>query len=281
MISLLSALALAASPGPAPVAPPSPTASLPFSVHERTLKNGLRIAFVPFDSKGIASFFTVFRIGSRNEVEAGRSGYAHFFEHLSFRGTKSVSGEEWERRTKALGLSPNAFTSDDITAYHLDGPSSALADIVKLEADRFANLAYSEDDFKVEARAVLGELNKDKTDPEYLLEETLRQLAFQKHTYRHTTIGFEKDVRDMPQGFTYSMEFYRRFYQPDNAWIVVVGDFDEEVVARAIDDSFGRWKGKGVAAKVEVRESACGPRFARSRSMIAAFAGLVARPRFA
>src|SRR5207244_3829601 len=99
---------------------------------------------------GLCAFFTAFRVGSRNEVEGGKTGFAHFFEHLSFRGTPKVAGHQWEEATKRLGLDTNAYTSDDITNYHEAGPSDALPKLIELEADRFLNLAYSQDDFKVE-----------------------------------------------------------------------------------------------------------------------------------
>jgi zinc protease len=246
-VTLALALSLslaAASPGPAP-------GPFPYLIHRRALENGLQIVFVPYDSPRLAAFFTVFRVGSRNEVEPGRSGFAHFFEHLSFRGTKNHSGQDWERITKSLGLDTNAFTDDDVTAYWLSGPAAALPTVIALEADRFMHLDYAEDDFKVESRAVLGELLKSQSSPDFELEEAARELAFTRHTYRHTTMGFERDVRDMPSGYRYSLELYRRFYRPDNAMVLVVGDFDEERVFKELEKHYGPWKGRGEAAQVE------------------------------
>lgn len=241
----LAVLAAAATP------PPSPRGAFPFPVHRRTLDNGLQVLFVPYDAPGLAAYFTFFRVGSRNEVEPGRSGFAHFFEHLTFRGTRAHSGDDWERITKSLGLDTNAFTEDDETVYWAVGPAAALPTVIELEADRFMNLAYTEDDFKVESRAVLGELLKDKASPDFKVDEAARELAFARHTYRHTTIGFEKDVRDMPSGYRYSLELYRRFYRPDNAIVLVVGDFDEERVFQAIRRRYGPWQGKGEPAEAQ------------------------------
>jgi len=246
-VTLALALSLslaAASPAPAP-------GPFPYPIHRRALENGLQIFFVPYDSPRLAAFFTVFRVGSRNEVEPGRSGFAHFFEHLTFRGSKNHSGQDWERITKSLGLDTNAFTDDDVTAYWLSGPAAALPTVIALEADRFINLDYGEDDFKVESRAVLGELLKNQASPEFELEEAARELAFTRHTYRHTTIGFERDVRDMPSGYRYSLDLYRRFYRPDNAMVLVLGDFDEEQVFQELKKHYGPWKGKGEPAQVE------------------------------
>jgi zinc protease len=235
----------------APGAPPAVKGAFPYPIHARALPNGLDVLFVPQAAPGIAAYFTFFRVGSRNEVESARSGFAHFFEHLTFRGTKAHSGEDWERITKSLGLDTNAFTDDDVTAYWAVGPSSALPKLIELEADRFMALAYDEDDFKVESRAVLGEFLKDSASPDFKLDEAARELAFTRHTYRHTTMGFEADIRRFPEGYKYSLELYKRFYQPDNAVVLVVGDFDEDATFAAIQRFYGPWKGRGEAAQVQ------------------------------
>ncbi|GEJ57573.1 M16 family metallopeptidase [Anaeromyxobacter diazotrophicus] len=246
---MILALALAASLAAAPAqAAPGP---FPYPLHRRQLANGLRVFFVPYDSPGLAAFFTVFTVGSRDEVEPGRSGFAHFFEHLSYRGTKAHSGDDWERATKSLGMDSNAFTDDDVTAYWLYGPSAALPTVIALEADRFRNLDLGEDDFKVESRAVLGELMKSQASPDFEVEEASREVAFTRHPYRHTTLGFERDVRDMPSGYQHALDFYRRLYRPDAAMVLVVGDFDEEAVFDALAQHYGPWQGKAQRAKVE------------------------------
>ena len=252
-LSLVVAIAAAAPPH----------AAFPYPVHQRALPNGLRVVFVPYDTPGLAAYFTFFRVGSRNEVVPGRSGFAHFFEHLTFRGTRAHSGEEWERITKSLGLDTNAFTDDDVTAYWAVGASSALPTLIELEADRFMNLAYTEDDFKIEARAVLGELLKSLVSPDFKAEEASRELAFTRHPYRHTTIGFEKDVRAMPGGYRYSLDLYRRFYRPDNAFVLVVGDFDEERVFESIRRHYGPWQGKGDTPAVQPEPPQASERSAR------------------
>jgi len=243
-LALALALVLEAATAPAAKSP------FPYPVHRRTLENGLQLVFVPYDSPGLAAYFTVFRVGSRDEVEPGRTGFAHFFEHLSFRGTRAHPAADWERITKSLGLDTNAFTDDDVTAYWVSGPSSALPTVIELEADRFMNVAYTEDDFKVESRAVLGELLKSLSSPDFKVEEASRDLAFGRHSYKHTTIGFEKDVRDMASGYRFSLELYRRFYRPDRAIVLVVGDFDEDAVAAAIQRHYGPWQGTGELARV-------------------------------
>src|SRR5436309_9556391 len=99
----------------------------PFPIRQTTLDNGLNILSVPFDSPGIIAYYTVVRTGSRNEVEKGLSGFAHFFEHMMFRGTERYPQEKYNSVVKALGADHNAFTTDDWTCYHLTAPATALA----------------------------------------------------------------------------------------------------------------------------------------------------------
>src|SRR4051812_10316103 len=129
---------------------PAPSKAFPFPTDVQTLDNGLRVVLVPYDSPGLVAYYTLMRVGSRNEAEKGRSGYAHFFEHMMFKGTKAHSGAEYDATMSKLGLNQNAFTSDDMTVYHLYGPAKALPTIIEYEADRFQNLEYSEPEFRTE-----------------------------------------------------------------------------------------------------------------------------------
>jgi zinc protease len=228
----------------APAKKPAKSQPFPFKKTLHTLPNGVRVVFVPYASKGLVAYYTLMRVGSRNEAEPGRSGYAHFFEHMMFRGTKRHSGDEYNKTVTRLGLNTNAFTSEDMTVYHLFGPSAALPTIIEYEADRFQNLDYTEAQFKTEAGAILGEYAKSASNPEQKLEEKMLETAFDQHTYRHTVIGYLADVQAMPSGFTYAREFFRRYYTPDNATIVVAGDFDEKQALAQITAAYASWKGK-------------------------------------
>src|SRR6266404_4898585 len=172
MLPLLAALAAAA----APAAPAADTArAFPFPVEVHSLPNGLRVVFIQYDAPGLVAYYTLMRVGSRTEVEKGRSGYAHFIEY---------------------------------------------------EADRFQNLYYDEPAFRTEAGAILGEYTKSASNPEQKMFEKLVETAFTRHTYGHTVIGYLKDIQNMPSGFEYSRQFFRRYYTPDNTTIFVAGDFD-------------------------------------------------------
>ena len=223
---------------------PAAEKAFPFPVEMHTLQNGLRVGLVPYDSPGLVAYYTLIRVGSRNEVEKGRSGYAHFFEHMMFTGTRAHSAREYDSTVSSLGLSTNAYTSDDQTVYHLYGPARALPKIIELEGDRFQNLDYSEAAFRTEAGAILGEYLKSASNPGLKLYEVMSDTAFTTHTYKHTTLGFLEDIKNMPSGYEYSREFFRRYYTPDNAVIFIVGDFDKAQTMKLIEQHYGTWKGK-------------------------------------
>ena len=127
-----------------------------------------------------------------------------------------------------------------MTVYHLYGPAKALPTIIDYEADRFQHLDYSEEQFKTEAGAILGEYAKSASNPEQMLDEKIAETAYTKHTYRHTVIGYLDDVKAMPSGFAYSREFFRRYYTPDNATVIVVGDFDKKETLAHLDQGLRR-----------------------------------------
>ena len=247
LLPLLAAL-LAASAAPAP----DSAKAFPFPVEVHTLPNGLRVAFVTYDSPGLVAYYTLMRVGSRNEVEKGRSGFAHFFEHMMFRGTKNHSSEEYNATMTRLGLSTNAFTSEDMTVYHLYGPAKALPTIIDYEADRFQNLQYDEAAFRTEAGAILGEYIKSASNPEQKMFESMSETAFTRHTYAHTVIGYLKDIQDMPTGYQYSRQFFRRYYTPDNATLFIAGDYDKAATLAQIEKAYGTWKGKVDPVRVPV-----------------------------
>ena len=219
----------------------------PYQQHD--FPNGLRLFTVPTDYPNIVALYIVVNVGSRNEVEAGKSGFAHFFEHVMFRGTKKNPPRRWEATMKAAGAATNAFTSDDLTAYHATFSKQGLASILELEADRFQNLDYSEALFRTEALAVNGEYNKNSAAPTSQLNEKLRETAFDAHTYKHTTMGFLADIKAMPDQYAYSRSFFDRFYRPEYTSILVVGDIKPDEVKALVEKNWGGWqRGNYVAA---------------------------------
>jgi zinc protease len=232
----------------------------PYRYRTETLANGLQVVFIPMSGSGLVSYWSIVRTGSRDEVEPGRSGYAHFFEHMMFRGTKKYPGPVYDRIVNGIGAHSNAFTSEDLTAYHLTFAKADLAQVVEIEADRFQNLHYQRPEFQTEAGAVYGEYRKGQTEPSFLLEEKLRDTAFDRHPYKHTTMGFEADVKNMPQGFEYSLEFFNRFYRPENVVLLLVGDFDADAAMQLIRRHYASWKPGYKPAKIEPEPEPTGER---------------------
>jgi zinc protease len=231
------AAGLAATPGTA-------SKVFPYPMTVDALPNGLRVVLVPYDSPGLVAYYTLVRVGSREEVEPGHSGFAHLFEHMMFRGTRKFPAEKWESILKARGVHSNAFTWNDQTVYHFTAPSDALPTLIELEADRFQNLSYTKDVFQTESKAVLGEYYKNYSNPAEKMEEVLLELAFEKHTYQHTTMGFLRDILKMPDRYDYSLRFFQRFYRPDNCVLFVVGDFDPRKTLDLVRRHYGAWGGK-------------------------------------
>jgi zinc protease len=223
-----------------------------FKVHEKILANGFKVLVVPVDSPGVAAYYTVVRAAARNEPEPGRSGYAHFFEHIMFRGTEKYPEQKYNEVLKLMGADSNAFTSDDYTCYHIVGPASKLEVMFDIESDRFQNLTYGLKDFQKEAGAILGEYRKSHSNPFLTLFEKLQDAAYTAHTYKHTVIGFLKDIQDMPAGYDYSREFFRRYYKPDNCVLIVTGDVDPEAVFALAQEYYGPWSGKADLAPIAV-----------------------------
>ena len=214
----------------------------PYTAHTHVLPNGLKVIMIPMDSPGLVAYYSVVRTGSRDEVEPGKSGFAHFFEHMMFRGTAKYPGNVYDSIVTSLGASANAFTSDDITAYHLAFAAEDLEKVIDIESDRFRNLLYDLPGFQTEAGAIYGEYRKGVTNPFQVLDEKLRDLAFDEHTYKHTTIGFERDIQAMPEGYEYSKDFFRRFYRPDNVVILIVGDIKPDKTFKLIERYYGGWE---------------------------------------
>ena len=235
----------------------------PFPYKMDDLDNGLKVITVPLPYPDLVSFYAVVRAGSRNEVEPGKSGFAHFFEHMMFRGTDKYPPEKYNEIMKVIGADHNAFTSDDLTAYHALFGKQDLGTVMELEADRFQNLKYPEDAFRTEAKAVLGEYNKNSQNPLNKLFEVMRDKSFTQHTYKHTTMGFIKDIEDMPNQFAYSRTFFDRFYRPENVVLIVAGDVDHQRVMELARKHWGGWKRGSYTAQIPVEPEPDGPYFAQ------------------
>ena len=214
----------------------------PYAYHETVLDNGFKVIMIPMDSSGLVAYYSIVRTGSRDEYEPGHTGFAHFFEHMMFRGTKKYPGSAYDKIITEIGADANAYTSNDITCYHLDFTKEDLETVMELESDRFQNLWYKEEAFKTEAGTVHGEYLKSLSNPWYALYEKLMDAAFDIHTYKHMVIGFREDIEAMPTMYTYSQSFFNRYYRPENVVLLIAGDIDPTSTLNLIQKYYGQWE---------------------------------------
>lgn len=236
-----------------------PSKVFPYTYHVKNLENGLRVIVIPTAYPNIVSLQIPVQTGSRNEIEPGKTGFAHFFEHVMFRGTENYPAEKYKEILKSAGADQNAYTTDDYTNYHITFSKEDLETVLKLEADRFQNLRYSEDDFKTEARAVLGEYNKNFANPFRRILEAQRAAAFKVHTYKHTTMGFIEDIENMPNQYEYSLKFFDRYYRPEYTTIILAGDVQAEEVFRLVEKYWGSWKRGSFTPEIPTEPPLNGP----------------------
>ena len=234
---------------------------LPFKATEKTLANGLKIIVVPTGFPNLVSVTIPVQTGSRNEIEPGKSGFAHFFEHMMFRGTKAYPPEKYQEIITRAGARQNAYTSDDLTNYYTTFAKEDLETVLKVEADRFQHLSYPVEAFKTESRAVLGEYNKNSANPMQKLFETQREAAFTTHTYRHTTMGFLKDIEDMPNQYAYSKVFFDRWYRPEKTTIIVAGDVEPKRAIALVEKYWAGWQQGSYKAPVPAEPAPQGAQY--------------------
>ncbi|MBA2321398.1 MAG: insulinase family protein, partial [Deltaproteobacteria bacterium] len=217
------------------------------SVHHYELDNGLRLEVVPDKATPVVAMQTWFRVGASDEV-AGKTGLAHLFEHLMFKGTEQYPEGEFQARVDAMGGSRhlNAWTWLDQTVFVGAVPAPALKDYAALEASRMNGLVVDEKAFQAEREVVINErkLVVDN-DPEGLLDERLMATAWPEHVYGRPTIGWQVDLDNLTNED--ARAFYGKWYAPDQATIVVVGDTDPDETAHLFDALYGHIPRSGTA----------------------------------
>jgi len=209
----------------------------------RDLDNGLRVIIVETDYPDIVTMQIPVQTGSRNEVEPGKSGFAHFFEHMMFRGTENYSADAYSAILRKAGAGTNAFTTDDFTNYYTTFTNPDLEKIIEIEADRF----------------VKGEHLKNYSNPIMKAFERTRALAFDVHPYSHTTMGFIEDIEAMPDQMEYSQEFFDRWYRPENTAVIIVGDVDAEATLELVEQYWGGWEHGDYVADIPAEPAPTGP----------------------
>ena len=219
---------------------------LPEGTSVGELDSGLTVIAVPLSTPDLVAVQIWMDVGSRHETELGSTGYAHFAEHLLFRGSENFSAEAREQRLLELGVIDNAWTSGDHTCYHLQLRADRLSAVLELEADRFLRLALTEDAVRRESGAVAGEHRKELSDPESALYKALWGQAFVAHTYHHTTIGLDEDVAAMADGLPAIERFLGAWYRPDTTTVVIAGDIDPESAMASVASVFSGWEAADV-----------------------------------
>jgi zinc protease len=206
--------------------------------YEKTLANGLRIIVQEDHRAPTAVHMVWYRAGSMDEVD-GTSGVAHVLEHMMFKGTKNLKPGEFNKRVAAAGGRDNAFTSLDYTAYFQQVPTSRLGEMMALEADRMANLVLDPKDFEQEIRVVMEERRlRTEDNPQALVYEKQMAAAFQAHPYRRPIIGWMNDLENMTAAD--AREWYRRWYAPNNAYVIIVGDVRHEEAFRLAEKHYSK-----------------------------------------
>ncbi len=245
-------------PAPAPAAENGDRIfDLPYLMKD--LPNGLRVIIVPTDYPDVVTLQIPVQTGSRNEVEPGKSGFAHFFEHMMFRGTEKFPADAYKEILQNAGADQNAYTTDDYTNYHVTFTRDDLESVIEIEADRFRNLSYSEEDFRTEALAVKGEYLKNYSNPTQKFYEKTRELAFRRHTYRHTTMGFFADIEMMPEQKDYADLFFERWYRPEKSAVIIVGDVDADATFAMVEKYWSGWERGDYRAEIPVEPPLDGP----------------------
>ena len=205
-------------------------------VTKSTLDNGLTVVLREMHHAPVTSFWVWYRVGSRNEVP-GITGASHWVEHLMFKGSPQFPAGSLDRLISREGGRWNAFTTTDFTAYYETLPSARSDLALRLEADRMVAAAMSEEDVESERSVIISERQMYENYPTFLLQEELIAAAYRVHPYHHEVIGDEADLEAMTR--TDLVKHYRRYYSPDNAVVVGVGDFDSGEMLARIEELFG------------------------------------------
>ena len=203
-----------------------------------TLDNGLRVLLLEDHRSPIVSFQVWYRVGSRNE-ERGRTGIAHFLEHMLFKGTPKYGRGQFARLVEQNGGQDNAFTSQDVTSYYVNIAADKLDLVVDLESDRMVNALLDSKEIASEREVVIEERRtRTEDDPNGFLGEEVGALAFRAHPYGQPIIGWMEDIKRItPEEIR---AFYKTYYQPNNAIVVAVGAFEAPALLEKIKTQFGR-----------------------------------------
>ncbi|TPK64206.1 MULTISPECIES: pitrilysin family protein [unclassified Mesorhizobium] len=209
-----------------------------FKVTDFLLDNGMEVVVIPDHRSPIVTHMVWYKVGSADEPP-GKSGIAHFFEHLMFKATANHAAGEFDRAVSDIGGSNNAFTSYDYTAFHETVAPSALELMMSFEADRMRNLILTDDVIKTERDVILEERrSRIDNSPEAVLEEELDATLWQNQPYRIPVIGWMQEMEQLNR--TDAIAFYNKYYQPNNAVLIVAGDVEPDTVKALAEKTYGK-----------------------------------------
>jgi zinc protease len=210
----------------------------PLAYKETRLPNGLQVLSIEDHASPTVAVQVWYHVGSKDDP-AQRSGFAHLFEHLMFKSTKNLAAEQFDRLTEDVGGSNNASTGDDVTNYFEVIPSNYLQTLLWAEAERLKNLTVDEPNFKSERAVVEEEFRQRILAPPYgRLEYALQKNSYAVHPYKRPTIGSIEDLE--AASLDDVIAFHNTYYRPDNATLIVVGDFEPAQLAQWVDLYFGK-----------------------------------------
>src|SRR6516164_6059003 len=213
-----------------------PSAFATEDVTRTVLSNGLVILTKEIHTSPIVTSMIWYRVGSRNE-ELGQTGKSHFLEHMLFKGTDHFRKGEIDLITLKNGGGNNAFTSHDFTAYYFNFASDRWDIALEIEADRMVNCAFDPDEFEAEKKVVIEELKTGLDSPWGLLMQEEEAAAYKVHPYRNPIVGWLQDVERATA--EEQQAYYHRYYHPNNAALVLAGDFDTDQVLAKVTKAFG------------------------------------------
>jgi zinc protease len=206
------------------------------TIRETVLDNGLKVLIQEVHTAPLASVWCWYKVGSKDEGP-GLTGVSHWVEHMNFKGTRNIPRDQVKGIIEQFGGTWNGYTWVDQTTYLETASSDALDRMLFIEAERMSSCLYERDDCESERTVIISELKGGENDPEQLLDIELTAAAFRVHPYQHPTIGWIRDLETMTRDDLYG--HYRRFYVPNNATLVIVGDVDTEDTLKRVERHFG------------------------------------------
>ncbi|MCV0395363.1 MAG: insulinase family protein [Rhizobiaceae bacterium] len=218
-----------------------------------TLDNGLEVVVIPDRRAPVVTHMLWYKVGSADE-QPGKSGIAHFFEHLMFKGTENHPAGEFSAAIAAIGGQENAFTSYDYTAYFQQVDPASLETMMRFEADRMTNLVLTDEVIDTERDVIIEERGQRiENEPDAILGEELDATLYQASPYRLPIIGWMHEIEQLNRED--AIDFYRRYYAPNNAVLVVAGDVDTDTVQRLAEETYGEIpRGPNLPARIRPTE---------------------------